>query len=212
MVLCVHGWEGMGAQFGQIGRRLAASGYRCVAIDLTAHGQSDGRWARFADFLADIHALVDHLQQKPVAVIGHSAGGMLLMAARHQFGLTVPNSVVIASPSAPFPPVEILQDMLAPPDAVVEQLKIQIADQFGASWDRLISGYLYAHEPHGKLMLIYDESDPTVHHEQGDVIKKLWPDSQLIKTNGLGHNRVLADASVADRIAEFVGPVAATMS
>ena len=71
-------------------------------------------------------------------------------------------------------------------------------------WDDLISGALYSRDPSDGVLLIYDEDDQVVDPRQGDIIQKLWPSSQLVNTRELGHSRVLWDAAVVDRIADFV--------
>lgn len=211
LVVCVHGWEGTGAQFGMIGRTLAQQGCRCVSIDLTAHGASSGRRAQFSDFPQDIMALVDHLNEPVAAYVCHSAGGMLLMAARRAAPIAAPRYVVIASPSAPYPPVEIVREAISARDDTVQRLRNRIAAQFSSDWDSLISGHLYSHNPEGDLLLLYDENDRAIEHTQGDVIHRLWPGSRLIKTKGLGHNRILWDPDVVQEICQFVGMPAAAM-
>src|ERR687889_951115 len=41
-VLLVHGWEGRGAQLGAFVDPLVAAGFRVVALDNPAHGESNG--------------------------------------------------------------------------------------------------------------------------------------------------------------------------
>jgi pimeloyl-ACP methyl ester carboxylesterase len=206
LVVCVHGWEGTGAQFGRIGSTLAQQGCRCVSIDLTAHGESDGRRAQFSDFPKDITALADHLDEPVAAYVCHSAGGMVLMAAREASGISADRYVVIAAPSAPYPPIEFARKMLAPSEQVLDRLRTYLSGQFSNSWESLMSGHLYAHNTDGELLLIYDESDRAIDHRQGDVIQRLWPESRLIKTKGLGHNRILWDEDVVHEIVSFVSP------
>lgn len=210
LVVCVHGWEGTGAQFGLIGSSLAQLGYRCVSIDLTAHGESDGRRAQFSDFPQDITALVQHFNEPVAAYVGHSAGGMLLMAAREASDLAADRYVVIASPSAPYPPVEIVREKLSPAASVLDRLRKRIAAQFSSTWDSLMAGHLYARNPDGDLLLIYDEADRVIDHSQGDRIQGLWPGSRLIKTSGLGHNGILWDPEVVSQITQFLGASANT--
>ena len=47
-VLLVHGWEGRGAQLGALVDPLVAAGYRVVALDGPAHGDSPGRLSTLA--------------------------------------------------------------------------------------------------------------------------------------------------------------------
>ena len=204
LVICVHGWEGKAAQFGEIGRALARRGLRCVALDLTAHGASAGRLAKFSDFPRDVGALTAHLGESPAACVGHSAGGMLLMASRQSGVVNAERFVVVASPSAPYPPVDVVRELLDPPQKVIAALKRHLGEQFSTDWDNLIAGSLYSRDPSDRLLLIYDEDDQVVDPRQGDVINELWPGSELVNTRKLGHNRVLWDDAVVKRIADFV--------
>ncbi|MGQ3469584.1 alpha/beta fold hydrolase, partial [Xanthomonas campestris] len=42
--------------------------------------------------------------------------------------------------------------------------------------------------------------------EEGARSAALWPDAQLVSTEGLGHNRMVDHASVIDQALHFVGP------
>lgn len=84
-VLALHGAYGRGRSMLGLADHLGP-GYRLIALDQRGHGLSDhsddyGREA----FLGDITALVEHLGLGPVALVGHSLGGMnaYQAAARH---------------------------------------------------------------------------------------------------------------------------------
>ena len=204
LVVCVHGWEGTGAQFGFIAKTLADQGYHCVAIDLTAHGASDSRRAEFADFPRDICALAMHLNKPVYAYICHSAGGMLVMGGRATNNISAEKYVCFVSPSSPYPPVAALHKAFAPSANILEQLKSYIASNFDASWETLLQGYLYSHNTEGELLLIYNKADKVIDHQQGDLIYKLWPGSTLIKVDEMGHNAILWKTAVIDEIAAFL--------
>src|SRR5919107_5916537 len=79
-VLLVHGWEGRGAQLGAFVDPLVAAGYRAVALDGPAHGDSPGRTTtgpEFARALITTRDVVGSL----AGVIGHSFGGFTALLA-----------------------------------------------------------------------------------------------------------------------------------
>ncbi|MER6573673.1 alpha/beta hydrolase [Streptomyces sp. NPDC001093] len=55
---------------------LAEAGFRCVALDRRGHGRSEDTWNGYdLDTLADdLHGLLDHLDLREVALVGHSVG------------------------------------------------------------------------------------------------------------------------------------------
>ena len=82
LVILVHGWNGRAAQLAPLAMDIAQRGFRCVAIDITGHGSSPGHRTAWADFIADIASLSQSLGQEVYAYIGHSAGGLAMMATR----------------------------------------------------------------------------------------------------------------------------------
>ena len=204
LVICVHGWEGCGLQFAPIGNALAAAGCRCVAPDLTAHGDSSGRRARFSDFVEDVGALHRHLGEPVAAGIGHSAGGMVLMAAAAETDLSADRCVVMASPIAPLPAVEMVRRILDPPDSLIRCLQEHLGRQFSCTWSELTAGALYSRCPASRLLLVYDGADTIVPVEHGDRIQTVRPDARSVRTRGLGHNRILRDPDVIRETIQFV--------
>jgi pimeloyl-ACP methyl ester carboxylesterase len=55
--------------------------FHVVAPDMRGHGDSDrvgaGGYYHFADYIADVDALCDHLPDRPLALVGHSMGGSI---------------------------------------------------------------------------------------------------------------------------------------
>lgn len=85
-LLMVHGWMDVGASFQFMvdalssgflqGRQLIAPDWR--GFGLTDSGGADNFW--FADYLADLDALIDHFSpSQPVDLIAHSMGGNVAM-------------------------------------------------------------------------------------------------------------------------------------
>lgn len=203
-VLLVHGWGGRAAQMAPLAQYLAARGFRAVAFDVTAHGSAQGRRTSFRDFIADTAELAAHLGTELHACIGHSAGGLGMMAARERAGLRAARYVCLCAPLAPYVPVESIEQMVAPPPAVLARCVDYYAGQFELPWPELAQGRVYQPRPGERLLLIYDHDDPRVRHGDGERIRARWPDAALLKTHGLGHNGPLWNAAVHEAIADFL--------
>lgn len=85
-LLLVHGWMDVSATFAPVAQRLAAR-FRVLIPDWRGFGLTqwpqDGYW--FADYVADLDALVDHYSpQAPLLLAGHSMGST---AVAHFAGL-----------------------------------------------------------------------------------------------------------------------------
>ena len=91
-VLLCHGWGGRGTQFFALIEALVAAGYRAIAFDAPAHGDSSGKRTNMLMASKTIAGIVE--REAPIsAVIGHSFGcGIALLAIdRHQ----IPSDKVI---------------------------------------------------------------------------------------------------------------------
>lgn len=76
-LLLLHGWMDSGSTFRYLAQALG-SGYHCLAPDWRGFGGTErapgGYW--FADYLADLDALLDRLApERAVSLVGHSMGG-----------------------------------------------------------------------------------------------------------------------------------------
>lgn len=203
LVILVHGWNGRAAQLAPLAQKIAAHGFRCVAIEVSGHGDSPGERPEWTHFIDDIAALTHSLGQPVHAYVAHSAGGLTTMAARGLTGIAASRYLCICAPSHPFPPIEVLRKRLNPAERVIDGYRRFIADQFGAGWDELAAGSAYAGAG-GDLLLFYDKADRFVGHEEGDRIARRCPGAGLMKTDSYGHMRVLEAPELADAAVLFL--------
>lgn len=206
LVVFVHGWGGRGTQLAPLARHVAAQGFQSVVFDATAHGESKGWRATFRDFVSDVAGLSEQLGKDVYAYVGHSAGGLCMMAARALEGIHAEHYVCLCAPRGPYVPVHAIRKKLNVSDAVLERCRTYYSELFDSSWDELDSGHAFAYSNHGKLLLIYDEDDDQVEHTDGERIKAIWPSAKLVKTRGLGHQKVLWNPEVINEVAMFLQP------
>lgn len=204
LVLMVHGWNGRAAQMAPLARHIAEQGYRAVALDITGHGDSPGARTQWQFFRSDLLQLLRALEQDIHTLIGHSAGALAMMAARHAGEVEASRYACICAPSHPFPPIEVIRRKLAPRPAVIQHYQALIAEQLGASWDDMQAGAFYR-GLNAKTLLIYDQDDRIVSHQEGDKLSGFMPTAQLLKTQGYGHTRILTAPEVKAALTEFVG-------
>jgi pimeloyl-ACP methyl ester carboxylesterase len=203
LVIFVHGWSGRAAQMAPLAVHVAGLGFRSVAIDVTGHGDSPGRHTRWDHFLRDISALSQWLGGDIHAYVGHSAGGLAMMAARRLHGIRARQYVCICAPSYPFPPIDAIKKRLDPKIGVLENYKAFIAGQFDTTWGQLETGCSYL-GARSDLLLFYDETDRYISHGEGDRIKALCPGARLVKTRAYGHQKILAAPELARAVGGFL--------
>ena len=205
LVILVHGWEGRSTQMSVLAKHLAASGFQAVALDITAHGESNGRKVSFRDYIDDIDALIKYLGKDVHAMLGHSAGGLCMMAAREMLNLEANHYVTISSPSAPFPLIDVVRRRLKVSEPVIDMIKAKVAKNFDCNWAELERGKAFKQLRNDEqLLLVYDTSDNMVDHSQSDVIQNIWPDAKVYKSDGLGHFKPLWAEDVIERVSQFL--------
>lgn len=117
--LIVHGLAEHSGRYEQVGSALARAGISTVAYDQRGHGETEGRRGHvesFSEFLDDV---ADHLAELsmtglPIALIGHSMGGLIACAYAiqvqtngaeldsedgHDGSLTAPDKLVLSAPA-----------------------------------------------------------------------------------------------------------------
>lgn len=204
VVMLVHGWGGRAAQMAPLAVSLARQGFRAVAPDITGHGDSPDRRSSWGHFLGDIAALSAVLGGRAHACIGHSAGGLAMMAARAQHGFGAERYIAVCAPSFPYPPIVAVKKRLDPPAGILERYKGHIAAQFGGPWAALESGAAFAGAG-ANLLVIHDASDRYLDGGDAGRIAALCPDAQFVELKGYGHQKILGSAALAELAIGFLG-------
>jgi len=204
LVILVHGWGGRAAQMATLAQRLAQSGFKAVAIDVRGHGDSPRCRVAFNHFADDTAELAQHLQEPVHGIVAHSAAGMSIMARRRHLGLVAEKYVCLCSPRVPYPLLQVLKAQLNVHSQMLEHLKPIYAEQLRMSWAELDRGDAYRIDEHEELMLVYDADDREIDPADGERIQNNVTRAQLLKTQGLGHNKVMWDAEVGEQICAFL--------
>ncbi len=209
VVLLVHGWEGRSTQLAPMAKALAQQGFKAIALDFTGHGLSAGRQSGFSEFIDDLAALqahvVKHISPNIEAMVGHSAGGLCMMASRLTYDFPVNKYVVISAPSAPYPAVDSLRKILRVNEEVLSLVQDKIAQCFKTDWQTLLNGLAYNKRfDDEKLLLIYDQDDIMVDHNEAQKIQAIFQGATALKTIGFGHTKLLWDESVINQVCDFV--------
>lgn len=201
-VMLVHGWGDRGATLRLLADELARCGYRAVALDLPAHGTSAGTQTNLFHASAAVRTAAAALG--PIsAIVTHSIGGPVALLAIED-GLQVDAAALIAPMITLESAIEVFQRDLALPDRAVEGLRGRILERFGRHvWEDTEANRL------GPVLgipglVVADHDDPKVPFELIAGFADSWPESRLLATEGLGHNRILRDDTVLDAVTEFV--------
>jgi pimeloyl-ACP methyl ester carboxylesterase len=200
-VLLVHGWEGRGAQLGALVEPLTSVGFRVVAFDAPAHGDSPGERSSLFHF-ADAVERAAHVFGPLHGIVTHSMGGASTLWANRHGPLAV-RLVMIA------PPVDLrdftrsLSRTLGLPEKVRGRVHRRLGARFGVPVEDVRAERLAA-TMRGPLLVVHDENDREVPIACGEAIARAWPGAEVVRTRGLGHQRILRDAETLRTVVRFV--------
>ena len=103
-VVLLHGLFGQAANFGTIQKRLSAN-FRVMALDLRNHGSSPHAFGMdYADMAADVVETLHARAALPCALVGHSMGGKVAMAAALNTPAAVSHLIVADVAPVRYPP------------------------------------------------------------------------------------------------------------
>lgn len=208
-VLILHGIHDSKASQLPTARRLAARGYRSIAVDLRGHGESTGRFLTYGvEDAPDLSALIDqleteHLVAGPLGVLGTSYGAATAIQLGGRDARV--RTVVAISPFASLREVvpEYAQLMLGPiasmlPDAYVAS----VIDEAGrrarfdpdAACPRCVASSI-----NGPLFLIHGREDRRIPWSHSQRIRDAAGRVELWVVEGAGHG-VAGAAGVSEAV------------
>lgn len=197
-VLLMHGWEGRPTQFASLIDALVQAGYGVIALDAPAHGRSPGREANIVLFA---RALLEAAEDLPplYGVIGHSMGGASAMLAI-QLGLRPRALVTVAAPSRILGMLRGFARFIGLPPRAGEQFIKRVEDHAGIPAADLDVQHYRLDMPG---LVAHAEDDPLVPAVEAGRIHEAWLGSQLLRLEGGGHQRVLADPRLVKAVLQL---------
>lgn len=203
VVLLLHGWSGGAADFAPAIGALSVAGFRVVAYDAPAHGESGGRQTNLVDCMGAVLQVAGRVG--PLwAVVGHSFGAQVgALAANH--GLDVRRLGMIAPPADLLALTLARATRLGVPRRIVDRAMERLARRLGVHWPDLLTTRLVA-ALDLSLLVIHDREDTHVPYAHGVDVAAAGRKARLITTSGLGHHQVLRDAAVHRELLSFLKP------
>lgn len=207
LVVMMHGWSGSGIQFRKFIPALVEAGYQVALFDAPSHGSNPGKTADLVDFCDALIAIQQQIASVDT-VVAHSLGAMSAVLATHR-GLHVKRLVLLA----PHLDVQKMFDSYRQ----LLSLNTKLASRFHSIIGRKMADILGTNDPWGVLtpdallcdseipgLLVYDQTDEEIPQQLFKDIERHWQQSSVIKTQDLGHSRLLKDAVVIRQVVKYL--------
>lgn len=200
-VLLVHGWAGRASQLGAFAEPLVAAGFRVMAFDGPAHGESPGCQAHvpmLAECIADIAGQTGGVH----AVIGHSMGAASAAMAT-MVGFVPRGLVLIAPPLSHRRRAERVAARMELTPAVWSAFFAAAERRTG--WkDADVDMRVVARRAPCPVLVLHDPEDDSTDYAGSVEFTALWAGARLVPCPGRGHIRILATAEVVSEAVRFV--------
>lgn len=204
-ILLVHGWESRGTALRTFVPYLLERGFRVVAFDGPAHGDSGGKRTNLLHFGGAVRAIINQIGGV-YGIITHSFGGASTAFALSHLddAIKVGKLVLINVPNRM---EKVLQDAMAtlnvPPPAarrflqyIEQKVKFPIhhADTSRADLQGQVE----------EVLVVHDKQDAVVDFAEGQAIFEAWDNARLLVSDGYGHYRLMKNPDLLRYVADFL--------
>ncbi len=206
-VLLVHGWTGRALVMGAFVEPLRNAGFRVVALDLPAHGDSTGEQLNLAIGARAVQAVAKTLGPFTGA-IAHSFGGpVTLLAAEGGLPLAgamgLDRLVMVSCPNSLGAITRYFGTEVGLSERAIQAMEGEVLRIAGRPVSEFAcDGFL------GRIgipaLVIHDDGDAEVPIADAHAIVASAPHARLLTTVGLGHRRIIFAPSVTREAVAFL--------
>ncbi|HMB21971.1 MAG TPA: alpha/beta fold hydrolase [Anaerolineales bacterium] len=204
-VLLMHGWGGTRAQMTGFVNPLLFAGYRVVAYDQPAHGESDGKLTN----LLEIAPSMDLIAQREGpfhAIIAHSFGTLITSYALVKRGFPPPARLVyLGAFNRLMDSVPRFQALAKLPDEIIAGLRAMIYENFGQEVAESITNEKLTPQIDIAALMFHAVTDNVTPIEDSRAIARVWERAHLFELDGsLGHRGPLQSGPIHEQVVKFL--------
>jgi len=203
-VLLMHGWGGARAQMTGFVDALLFAGYRVVAYDQPAHGESDGKMTNLLEIAPTMDLIAK--QEGPFdAIIAHSFGTLITSHALANRNFPPPSRLVyFGAFNRLMDALPRFQTIAQLPDGIMDGLREMINEKFGKEVLDAIVNEKLVQQIHIPALMFHDQADNVTPVEDSRAIARAWSNVQYLETNGLGHRGALQSKEIHEQVVRFL--------
>ena len=203
-VLLMHGWGGARAQMTGFVDSLLFAGYRVVAYDQPAHGDSTGKMTNLLE-IAPTMELIAKQEGNFHAVIAHSFGTLITSYTLVNRNFPPPARLVyFGAFNQLLDSLPRFQVLAGLSDEIMEGLRAMIYENFGKEVLDTIVNEKLAPQIHIPALMFHDVADNVTPVEDSQSIARDWKHARLIQTERLGHRGALQSKSIHEQVVKFL--------
>lgn len=202
-VLLLHGWSGRGPQLGAFINPINRQGLAVISFDAPGHGASEGNKTTIFEIINVVSEVVKKYGV-PHAIIAHSFGCMTAALAIRQYKLSVPRLVTISCPTDSRYLVDGFAIHFRLNEKVMSRFNQRLIKEFGEDLYVKTAADENLKQAPINLLVIHDQEDGIVSWHQSEKLARAVPGAKTFYTQKLGHQRLLRDDKVLERVSDFI--------
>lgn len=200
-ILFLHGWQSHTYRWKAYIEALPKNEYTIYSLDAPGHGLSSGNFLTVPLYSSLIENFIRG-QNHMHTVVGHSLGGFSLLYTHYRLReLPVDRIILLAPPGEASDFISVFQKTLGLSDRAVNLVIKHFASRYNVTPD-FFSSLKFAAGLQVKGLIIHDEHDTEAPYCYSIPLHKVWKQSRLVTTKGLGHN--LKSTAVVKEVLEFI--------
>src|SRR6266498_2180323 len=203
-ILLMHGWGGARAQMTGFVDPLLSAGYRLVAYDQPAHGESDGTMTNLLEIAPTLDLIAE--REGPFhAILAHSFGTLITSYALVNQNLPHPARLVyFGAFNQLLESLPRFQVIACLPDQIMDGFRQMLYENFGRDVLESITNEKLTPQIHIPALMFHDAADNVTPVEDSRAIAQVWKYAQYIETEGLGHRGALQSKSIHEQVVKFL--------
>lgn len=202
-VLMLHGWSGRASQLGAFVNPINRHGMGVISFDAPGHGASQGDKTSIFEIANVVNEMIKKYGA-PRAIIAHSFGCMVAALAIRKYQLTIDKLVTISCPTDTRFLIAGFAIHFRLNEKVMKLFNARLNEDFGEGLYARTSADKNLKQVETNLLVVHDKEDRIVDWRQGEKLAKAIPDSQTYYTEKLGHQRLLRDKKLIERVSGFI--------
>jgi pimeloyl-ACP methyl ester carboxylesterase len=203
-VLLMHGWGGARAQMTGFVEPLLGAGYRVVAYDQPAHGESDGKTTNLLEIAPTMDLIAQH-EGNFQAVIAHSFGTLITSYALAERNFPPPARLVyFGAFNQLLDSLPRFQVQAGLPDELMDGFRAMLYQNFGSGVLEAITNETLTPRINIPALMFHDVTDNVTPIDDSRAIARVWKQAQFIETEGLGHRGALQSKLIHEQVVKFL--------
>lgn len=201
-ILLLHGWSGWVGQFEDLIREINPFEYTVYAVQPVGHGESRAVRSHPGRFIEALLETIEYLDCSFDAAIGHSLGAAALVSAQALTG-SFGGMILISSPATIEGVLNRFARFLNLGKRSNNHFIKTMEETVGIPVEKL-DLVLIAEAEKIPVLLIHDKNDKEIPASESECLLLAFENSQIFRTVGWGHSRLLQSPAVTQKIMQFL--------